>query len=580
MRLAFPKARPLRAIFTTKAQEKALSRLFYNVVNIWTEAARDRILPAYARTLSEMTNDSIEDIERIVQAADDGAVRAIFDFKWLFDGWFSNLVNWHTKRFANNLQYATDLNLESVIGPLPQDTAYNVIARNVALVKSVSGETRDKIAEIVLRGLQNRTPPRDVAREIAKATGLAKKRSLRIASDQLNKISSTLDEQRMQSLGMEEFIWKHSGKVHYRPWHKARDGKKFRFDDPKLKGDLPGQAIFCFPESHPIIVHDDILMAWRRSYSGDLTKIITDSGEIVSSTPNHPILTNSGWKAAKSVEIGDYVFDVHPHGFGVFDMEIKQGQTRIGDLFNASASLFGFVSINGSGSEFHGDAAINEKIDIVDTKGGLRHNIKALVSQDDVHLFLKKAIGETDGLASFAAIDTLRDASNPANTSLVSGLRLVESLLTRELTPLHDSSFTGASDAHAMVLKALYESWSRYAKFSVDGLRTFPGAIRFSGGQNIKLLSIIRGALDFICNETAPSAQSLAKIVAIDAQGFSGAGKSSGFVNKPQRIVEKFVSDFSGYVYNVQTVCNWYSAGSVAVHNCGCKMRGVLPDGD
>lgn len=253
MKLVLAKRKVMRPVYTTRAQERELARLYLAVIEVWTESVSTRILPAYSRTLSGMVTDSVFDVEQAVQAADDGSVRSIFDFKWLFDNWFVRLFNWHTAKIIDNLKYATNTDLTSVIGPLPVDTAQAVIARNVALVKSVSTQTRDKIAEIVFRGLQNRTSPRDVAKEIARATGLARQRSLRIASDQLNKISSALDRQRMQSLGIDEFIWVHSGKVHFRPWHKARDGKKFRFDDPALAGDLPGDAVACGCKSRGVL---------------------------------------------------------------------------------------------------------------------------------------------------------------------------------------------------------------------------------------------------------------------------------------------------------------------------------------
>lgn len=236
----------LRPIFTTQAQANSLARLYIDVVNVWA-ASVPKILAEYSRTLSAMTTDSASDIEVTIETTAMDAVRAVFSFRWLFDGLLGDLVRWHLGRFTANLKYATNVDLSSVIGPVPTDTLQSVIARNVALVKNISDQTRDKIADAVYRGLTQRTPVRDVAKEISGILAGQKARSRRIASDQLSKISSALDTSRANDLGLTEWEWNHSGKIHYRPWHRARDGKIY--DDRKLpadvKSDQPGFAPFC-----------------------------------------------------------------------------------------------------------------------------------------------------------------------------------------------------------------------------------------------------------------------------------------------------------------------------------------------
>jgi len=75
--------------------------------------------------------------------------------------------------------------------------------------------------------------------------GLARKRALRVAIDQTVKLSAALDRQRQFELGFDSFRWSHSGKVHYRPEHLARDGKVFSWDSEVAKNDPPGFQPFC-----------------------------------------------------------------------------------------------------------------------------------------------------------------------------------------------------------------------------------------------------------------------------------------------------------------------------------------------
>lgn len=234
----------LRPIQTTKAQARELARIYAPTMDAWAKGARERILPAYAQSLATFTGDSPADIEAEIEAVDEEAVRATFDFRTLFRSWAEQLMQWHIARIGSQLSYATNVDVTTQLGGA-NGTIADLLARNTSLVRDVSDQARGRIADIVFRGLQQRTPIRDVAREIDEAIGLGRKRSLRIASDQTVKLSSALDALRGQQLGMSGYRWRHSGKRHYRPEHKERDGKYFEFGSDVDRDDPPGFAPFC-----------------------------------------------------------------------------------------------------------------------------------------------------------------------------------------------------------------------------------------------------------------------------------------------------------------------------------------------
>lgn len=238
------RALTLRPIVTTKAQANELAALYAPILDIWAKGAAGPILTAYGRSLAEFTGDSPADIEATIESVDESAVRAIIEFRSLFQGWANKVTMWHVRKLSSQLTYATNVDLVTPLGGA-RGTVEDMLARNVALIRNVSDETRGRIADIVFRGLQNRTPIRDIGKEIDQAVGLGKARSLRIASDQTVKLSAALDELRQRQLGFESFIWRHSGKTHYRPEHKARDGKVFSWESDVAKTDPPGYAPFC-----------------------------------------------------------------------------------------------------------------------------------------------------------------------------------------------------------------------------------------------------------------------------------------------------------------------------------------------
>lgn len=241
----------LPAIETTKAQADDLARLYMAVVRVWAAGARDRIIPAYGHALDQQTVDSLTldragDVEAEIEVVDGQAVRSIFTFRGLLQAWAGVLERWHMGRIIRALKFATNVDLSTQMhGADVAETIEDVLARNAALVRNVSDQTRGRIADVVFRGLQNRTPVRDVARQIREATGLARDRALRIASDQTVKLAAALDRERQLQLGMTSFEWRHSGKKHFRPEHKARNGKVFPWASEVGRNDPPGQVPFC-----------------------------------------------------------------------------------------------------------------------------------------------------------------------------------------------------------------------------------------------------------------------------------------------------------------------------------------------
>lgn len=233
----------LPVIRTTQAQTDALARRMVAVVDIWVASARDVLLPEYARTL---TTDSIPDLEAQIAATDARAVRATLDFGQWFRGWAADLSEWHLRKILDAIFSQLRIDLRPFASAINDPAVIEAaLARNVALVRSVSDDTRAKIADAIFRGQQAGTATPDVAKEISELLGKSKDRARRIATDQTAKLGATLDQQRQEALGFTEFEWVHSGKVHYRPEHLARDGKVFPWQGNDLDGDLPGVAPFC-----------------------------------------------------------------------------------------------------------------------------------------------------------------------------------------------------------------------------------------------------------------------------------------------------------------------------------------------
>jgi len=230
-----------RPIITTQAQAQSLAMIYLSVVKVWQEAIPS-ILQGY--TVDGLTRDNAGEMQSAIDRAEGEASRLVLTVAPKIRDWAIRVEKWHREKWIGAVKTATNVDLSTVLTALEeQETLSTFLARNAALVKGVSDQARNRISETVFREYQKRTPIRDVAKQLNEATGLGKKRSIRIAQDQTVKLAAALDRDRQTDAGITQFKWRHSGKLHPRETHKARDGIVYSWKAPPA--DLPGELPYC-----------------------------------------------------------------------------------------------------------------------------------------------------------------------------------------------------------------------------------------------------------------------------------------------------------------------------------------------
>jgi SPP1 gp7 family putative phage head morphogenesis protein len=236
----------LRPIVPTQAMANDLAAIYAPAWQVWRdhEAA---IMAAYdPKPLTDrLTTDSPEQAQtEIDSAARDFLSRLLVEITPALRRWVVRAERIHREKWASAIEAGTGIDLSTILtSGETQETVEAFVQRNVALVRNVSDQAQSRISDAVFRGYQNRTPAREVAKEVREATGMARARSIRIAGDQNAKLSAALDLERQAEAGLEQYRWRHSHKAHPRAEHQARDGKLFKLGEPA--GDTPGQAPFC-----------------------------------------------------------------------------------------------------------------------------------------------------------------------------------------------------------------------------------------------------------------------------------------------------------------------------------------------
>ena len=130
------------------------------------------------------------------------------------------------------------------------------VAENVALIKDVPNKLIGDIERTINRGMQGGVPHPQLAKQLEKQFGFARKRAKLIARDQIGKMYGQINATRQKAIGVEKFIWRTVQDDRVRDEHEALEDKEFKYSDPPSEG-LPGEPINCRCYPEPVL--DDIL---------------------------------------------------------------------------------------------------------------------------------------------------------------------------------------------------------------------------------------------------------------------------------------------------------------------------------
>lgn len=213
------------------------------IVTLW----RDRIpaiMAAYEQTLSTMTTDSPADVQREIEAGEGAFSRIFLELTAGLRRWALRTEQWQREKWRGAVLSATGVDVGTLIGAEDvRDTIEATILRNTGLIRDVSDQARGRITDAVFRGLNQRLPARDVAREIRQAVDMSQRRAMGIASHQLSDIANRLADERRREAGLDEYEWVHSRKRNGRPEHIARNGKIYSDQNPPPT--LAGAEPYC-----------------------------------------------------------------------------------------------------------------------------------------------------------------------------------------------------------------------------------------------------------------------------------------------------------------------------------------------
>jgi SPP1 gp7 family putative phage head morphogenesis protein len=144
------------------------------------------------------------------------------------------------------------------------DSVKSSIALNVDLIRDIQTQFAQRVKASVLSAIQNGGQgTAEVFEQLTKIDGMTQRRAKNIADDQVRKVTTSMNTERLKAAGARQFEWLHSsGSADPRELHVEYDGQVFSYDDPPVIDErtgergFPGQLINCRCVARPVISFD------------------------------------------------------------------------------------------------------------------------------------------------------------------------------------------------------------------------------------------------------------------------------------------------------------------------------------
>lgn len=274
-----------------------------------------------------------------------------------------------------------------------------------------------------------------------------------------------------------------------------------------------------------------VLNATRRRHTGTFVDLTTARGHVLTITPNHPVLTPTGYVPAGELRPGDQVLATLAPTDTPDESDVP---SRVEQLYGAMRDAGVEHRMVSSGVDFHGDATEDEEIHVVRADGELRLGLDSHLGRDVGEQLLARG----------------RDAARPVSTrrSAVSA-RNTDGPGDRGPLGVAAAGVVGGGDQTPAIVGAHARE---------------PDSIGFAGGAAGEP-ELVDAAVD----RAAADAEVARHLEHAHATGMH-----------PCELIKVNIYADSHDVYNLSTSDEWYSANGIAVHNCRCALMILADDED
>lgn len=338
-------------------------------------------------------------------------------------------------------------------------------------------------------------------------------------------------------------------------------------DHPRGKAELPGN----------LIISDGVVAFETIHYQGDAIIIRAASGKFLAVTPNHPVLTDRGWVAAKFVKIGDNVLS-HSLGDGA-SVGIVPDKNHVPTVVEKIPSSFDMVRLGRMPSTAKNLYSQREdgKVDVIFSNRFLWNSFDAaLQKQIKDDLFGRRDIRRIpfNALGDFTKMFVRQFLSSSPLLGVGNG---GASFRTGHISPANISRFRTSASLDIVGSKNPFDNLSGNSELLSDSLFRDSRLINRDNigiGHN-DFIPGVSGNFDafnlkhfgFTPNE--PISLEMIREGLLSRMPSSSTNLTAIASNIVfDRVVEIGCRYFSGHVYSLQTKEEWYSSNNIISHNC------------
>lgn len=424
----------------------------------------------------------------------------------------------------------------------------------------------------------------DHMRDVLEAEyGVAERKAKFLARQETSLLVSKYRETRYKESGLSRYRWSTSDDQRVRHDHKKLEGKIFDWDHPPITDEAtgdrnnPGEDFNCVPADSNVDLAHGIRKCFRRWYDGELTTIITQSGKTIRGTPNHQVLTQGGWKAIGILNDSDYIVDLSEQLINRFESNINNRIAFIGDIFKSLSKYFGIVTCNDRPINFHGDGAYSN-VDIIRTTSCLTIRGKSafskLVNNLNFSLPNESTLSESIFFMDiFKVVRVFRNlifndlASFACNNSLLTKSKFLES---------YNISFRSTTNFNTVADQPICDNISSNASTIRNRKNALSGQIRFNDWFNINVNKIMRQFSFPSIGMNSNFSQTFRDYISIKADKLTNLNERFSLIHKFDRVIKSTNGNFSGHVYNLETINNWFTVDGIVYHNCRCVAIPII----
>ncbi len=367
---------------------------------------------------------------------------------------------------------------------------------------------------------------RQIVKEVVGAGGLAdisQRNAATVIRTALNHVSTQAREAtyKKNSDIVEKYEWVSTLDSRTSTICRSRDGQKYEIG----KGPLPPAHPNCLLGDTVVSTGSRVSNVFKRSYKGVIVYITTKSGRSLSITPNHQVMTSTGWVEAGKLNLGSKLVCGNDVAVALHHQE-NNVVAEFADLFSAAKVSVDSSAVTTSPTtpeDFHGDGSDGE-VEIVLVDRHSWNKVKASLGEQIINDKLPMTTGVNVTLPCLSA---------PQQFGMV-GLSSPYSLM-------------GGSTKRAPVFGSAVSHTSEHSLASVPDVNT----ARLQNPHNW-----VAGSADELAN-------------------FDWANTTGVELDDVVDLVFG-EADFCGHVYNLENEQNWYLANGIIAHNCRSTTAPVI----